>query len=150
MDMVYRASVVAPAFGLRREIDRLFEDVFATDGRSRQAHGWTPAIDVRESAQEVTLTVEIPGLAASDVEVTAHNGVLTVRGEKRETRQEGESDEKARYHVVERKSGRFARSFALPAGIDDSKITADYANGVMTIHVPKAALPEPRRIAINA
>lgn len=146
--MVYRTSVVAPAFGVRREIDRLFEDVFAVNGSSRPGRTWIPAVDVRESEKELTLTVEIPGVAQSDVEVTAHNGVLTIRGEKHETRHEG--DEKERYHVVERKSGRFARSFQLPAGIDDSKIAAEYANGIMTIHVPKAPVPQPRRIDVKA
>lgn len=145
--MPYRTTVATPVFGLRREIDRLFDDVLGSEGWGRGGAAWTPAVDVREDARELTLVIELPGVAPADVEVTAENGVLTIRGEKRETRKEG--DESTRYHLIERAYGAFSRSFQLPTGLDDSKIEADYANGVMTIHVPKAALPQPRRITIN-
>jgi HSP20 family protein len=142
--MLYRTSVSAPVFGLRREIDRLFEDTF---GRSDGVNGWTPAVDVRETEKELRLDVEIPGIKPEEVELTAENGVLMVRGEKRAERKEG--DEESRFHIIERSYGSFMRSFQLPQGLDESKIEADYANGVLSIRIPKAALPQPRKIQIG-
>lgn len=143
--MLYRTSASAPVFGLRREIDRLFEDTF---GRGDSGNGWTPAVDVRESEKELRLEVELPGINPDEVELTAENGVLTVRGEKRTERKEG--DEGSRYHVVERSYGSFMRSFQLPQGLDESKIEADFNNGILTIHLPKAALPQPKKIQISS
>ncbi|MGK2963805.1 MAG: Hsp20/alpha crystallin family protein [Gemmatimonadaceae bacterium] len=142
--MIYRNSVSTPVFGLRREIDRLFEDTF---GRGDGMNSWTPAVDVRESDNELTLEVELPGIQPEDVEITAENGVLTVRGEKRSERKEG--DESSRYHMVERSYGSFVRSFQLPPGLDESKIEASYNDGILSVQIPKTALPQPRKIQIG-
>ncbi|HMA22214.1 MAG TPA: Hsp20/alpha crystallin family protein [Gemmatimonadaceae bacterium] len=142
--MLYRTSLSAPVFGLRREIDRLFEDTF---GRGEGMTAWNPAVDVRESDKELNIEVELPGINPDDVELTAENGVLTIRGEKRGERKEGEEDN--RYHLVERSYGGFMRSFQLPQGLDESKIEADFNNGILSVHIPKAALPQPRRIQIG-
>lgn len=142
--MLYRTSLSAPVFGLRREIDRLFEDTF---GRGDSGAAWSPAVDVRENEKELRIEVEVPGMSADDVELTTDNGVLTVRGEKRGERKEG--DEDSRYHLVERSYGTFTRSFQLPQNLDESKIEADYNDGILSIHIPKAALPQPRRIEIG-
>jgi HSP20 family protein len=143
--MLYRNSFSAPVFGLRREIDRLFEDTF---GRGEGMNSWSPAVDVRESDNEMRLEVELPGINPEEVEVTADNGILTVRGEKKTERKEG--DEESRYHVVERSYGTFMRSFQLPQGLDESKIEADFNNGILSIHIPKAALPQPHKIQIGS
>src|SRR5687768_5221112 len=140
--MLYGSSVT-PFVGLRREIDRLFDD--ATGGGSTRM-AWMPAVDVREDASNLTLEFELPGLEPDQVEVTAENGVLTVRGEKRAERKEG--DER-RYHLVERTYGSFSRSFQLPAGIDEEQIDAQFENGVLHVRIPKAALPRPRKIEIQ-
>ena len=142
--MIYRTSLSAPVFGLRREIDRLFEDTFS---RGDGVNNWSPAVDVSESDKEVKLELELPGINSTDVEITADNNVLTVRGEKRGERKEG--GEENRYHIVERSYGTFTRSFQLPQGLDDSKIQAECDNGILTIHIPKAAVPQPRRIQIG-
>ncbi len=142
--MIYRNSVSTPVFGLRREIDRLFEDTF---GRGDGMNSWTPAVDVRESDNELTLEVELPGIRPEDVEITAENGVLSIRGEKRSERKEG--DEGSRYHMVERSYGSFVRSFQLPAGLDESKIEASYNDGILSVQIPKTALPQPRKIQIG-
>ena len=141
--MLYRTTLSAPVFGLRREIDRLFEDTF---GRGDGMTGWTPAVDVGETDKELRLEVELPGINPNEVELTAENGVLTIRGEKRSERKEG--DDESRYHMVERSYGSFMRSFQLPQGLDESKIEAKYTNGILSVHIPKAALPQPRRIQI--
>jgi len=125
--------------GFRREIDRLFEDTF---GRA----GWAPPVDVREDAKEIVLEVELPGIKPSDVEVTAENGIITIRGEKQSTTTEGTE---GRYHVIERSYGSFTRSFQLPTGVDERRIDADFADGLLIVRVPKAALAQPRRIEIR-
>jgi HSP20 family protein len=142
--MLYRTSLSAPVFGLRREIDRLFEDTFS---RGDGVNNWSPAVDVSESDKEVKLELELPGINPEDVEITADNNVLTVRGEKHGERKEDAED--SRYHIVERSYGSFTRSFQLPQGLDDSKIQADCNNGILSIRIPKAALPQPRRIQIG-
>lgn len=140
--MLYRMTTGSPIFGLRREIDRLFEDTFARDGNS-----WTPAVDIKENDTEIRLDVELPGLNPEDVEITAENGLLTVRGEKRLERKEGDE---TRFQVVERTYGSFLRSFQLPQGIDEDQIKAEFNNGVLALHIPKAALPQPKRIEIKS
>jgi len=139
--MLYRMTTSSPVFGLRREIDRLFDDAFARDGFQ-----WSPAVDVKENDSEISMDVELPGLKPEDVDITAENGVLTVRGEKRSERKE---EEDSRYHVVERTYGSFMRTFQLPQGIDENQIKADFEHGILTIHIPKAALPQPKRIHIS-
>jgi HSP20 family protein len=144
--MVYRTTLAAPVFSLRREIDRLFEDTFGGNGPTG-ASAWTPAVNVREDDKDLTFAMELPGIKPEQVEITTDNGVLTIRGERKETRQE--DDDKARYHIVERSYGSFTRSFQLPKGLDESKIDASFEDGVLTIHIPKAALPKPNRVQIK-
>jgi HSP20 family protein len=157
--MASRNYGMVPVFSLRREIDRLFEDAFGnnlgrgtgglggTGMRASAVAAWTPAVDVREDEQEISLDLELPGISPDQVELSVENGVLTVRGEKREDRDE--RDEQGRYHIIERSYGTFVRSFQLPQGINEEQIAAEFNNGVLRIHVPKAALPQPRKIQIG-
>ena len=141
--MLYRTSI-APFYSLRRDIDRLFEDVL---GRDAMQGGWAPAVDVREDEEALVLELELPGVSPEQVEVTAENGILTVRGEKRSERKEG--DEERRWHLVERSYGAFRRSFQLPKGVDEGQIGAGFDHGVLTVRVPKSALPQPRKIQVR-
>jgi HSP20 family protein len=109
--------------------------------------GWAPRVDVNESATDVSIAVELPGVDPGAVDITYENDVLTVKGEKTVARKEGDTE--TRYHIVERAFGAFRRSFRMPKGLDESRIEAEYANGVLTIRVPKAAVPAPRRIEIK-
>ncbi|HEX6534912.1 MAG TPA: Hsp20/alpha crystallin family protein [Gemmatimonadaceae bacterium] len=145
--MAYRGSGLVPffgtgssIFGLRREIDRLFEDAVGSGSR------WTPAVDVREDDQSIDLEFELPGMKPEDVTINVENGILSVSGEKRSERKEGEE---GRYHMVERTYGSFFRSFQLPQGVDENQIHAEFDNGVLSVRIPKAALPQPRRIEIG-
>jgi len=139
--MLYRMTTSSPIFGLRREIDRLFDDTFTRDG-----FNWSPAVDIKETEGEISVELELPGIKPEDVEITAENGVLTVRGEKKTERKEGEE---SRYHVIERTYGSFLRTFQLPQGIDEDQIDAEFQNGILSVRIPKAALPQPKRIRIN-
>ena len=139
--MLYRMTTGAPIFGLRREIDRLFEDTFGREGGT-----FTPAVDIKENGNEIRLELELPGLKPEQVEIMAENGVLTIRGEKQSERKEGED---SRYQVVERSYGTFVRTFQLPQGVDEDQIKAEFDNGVLTLTIPKEALPQPKRIQIS-
>ena len=142
--MLYGTTLAAP-FGLRREIDKLFDEALAGGGRRM---GWAPPVDIQEDEKEIAIVAELPGLRPEQVEVTCENGVLNIRGEKSEERKE--NDQNRRYHLIERTYGGFSRSFQLPQGLDESKIEASFDNGVLTVHVPKAALPQPKKIQVNA
>jgi len=147
--MVYRTAIAAPAVSLRREIDRLFDDTLSALGATgaTRVNEWMPPVDIRESENELTLTLEIPGVAPENIQLTTENGVLTVSGEKVEERKE---DEQRRYHLVERSYGSFSRSFRMPKNLDDSKIEASFDHGVLTVHIPKAAIPQPRKIEVRS
>ena len=95
---------------------------------------WSPATDISETDKEYLIRAALPAVKKEDVKVTYENGVLTLRGERRQ--QEEQKDEK--FHRVESYYGNFSRSFALPDVIDEDAIKAESKDGVLTIHVPKA------------
>ena len=140
--MVYRTTL-APMVSLRREMDRFFDDVFE---RGAQASAWQPKTDVHEEENGYVFELELPGVDPSAVEVTAENGVLTVRGEKRSTRQEGEN---GRWHLVERTAGSFTRVFRLPKTVDENAIDASFTNGVLTLRAAKAEQTKPKKIEVK-
>lgn len=145
--MLYRTNGMTPVFSLRREIDRLFDDTFSATTEGRRT-AWMPAVDVREDSSAFRFELELPGVSPEQVEVTADNGVLTVRGEKGQ-RSEREDDE-GRFHIVERSYGSFTRSFQLPQGVQEDEIAATFQDGLLSIRVPKAPRPQPRRIEIGS
>lgn len=145
--MVYRTTLapLTPLVTLRREMDRIFDDTF---GRTTAATGaWRPAVDVREEKDAWLFELELPGVDPAGVEVTADNGVLTVRGEKTAERREGEDGQ---WHIVERVTGAFQRSFQLPQSAVEDRIEANFAHGLLTVRAPKAEVPKPRRIEVKA
>ncbi len=106
-----------------------------------------PAVNVTEDATTFTVTAELPGLTENDVHVDFTDGVLTIQGEK--TEEHTEKNDGQKYHVLERRSGSFQRSFPFPGGVADDQITADFKAGVLTIHVPKATEEQAKRRSIK-
>lgn len=135
----------APLFSFRRELDRLFND---TLGQQGGFSAWNPAVDVREDNNNLFLDVELPGIKPENVDISVDNGVLTISGEKSTENTENKEDQ--RFHTVERTYGSFFRSFQLPQGIDENQISANFDNGVLTIDIPKSAIPQPRKIQVGA
>jgi len=123
---------------------RLFEDFLGET--PRPAVRYAPAVDVSENDDEYVVTAEIPGAKAEDVTVELHEGVLTLRGEKRSERDERR--EHARY--VERVFGTFSRSFALPQNANPEKVDASFRDGVLTLRIPKREEAKPRTIQIQS
>ncbi|HET6182117.1 MAG TPA: Hsp20/alpha crystallin family protein [Acetobacteraceae bacterium] len=107
-----------------------------------------PAVDVSEDETSYKIAAELPGLADKDIEVTLANGLLTLKGEKRQ-----ETDQKDKnYYLSERSYGMFRRSFAVPDGIDADKAVAQFTNGVLTVTLPKTAAAQraEKKIAVKA
>lgn len=105
-----------------------------------------PAIDLHEDDGSFVVTAELPGVRKEDVVVELENGVLTLRGEKRSEREE----KKERRRYVERSYGAFSRSFTLPPNVDGDRIHADFADGVLTVTIPKSSETKPRTVDIKS
>ena len=105
--------------------------------------GWTPPVDLYETAEEYVLTAELPGLAQDHLQIQVRDARVTIAGVRRE-RPAG-CDQ---YHRVERGHGSFSRTFQLPYPVDGTRVTAELRDGVLTIICPKAAEGSTRRIDV--
>ncbi len=121
----------------RREFDDLIERFFGDEPLiSRGTFGriFTPAVNIAENENEITLTAEIPGMDKNDLDVTLTGDTLTIKGEKK-----AEHEEKSdNFHRIERSYGSFTRSFSLPCEVQQDKIDANYKDGVLTLKLPKS------------
>jgi HSP20 family protein len=133
--------------GLKREMDRLFDRFFESPLTDLPSLGdWTPALDVTESKDAITVKAELPGVDPKDITVSLEGDVLTIKGEKEQKKEE--KDE--RQHRVERSWGAFMRSVRLPAPVDGGKVSAAFKNGVVTITLPKAPGAKGTTIPVKA
>jgi HSP20 family protein len=123
---------------LFRDVEKLFEEFsrrppFAFSAETGDLAG--PKIDVAETKDVIDVTAELPGVDEKDIELTLANGLLTIRREKRSER--NEKDSSKNWHVIERSSGAFSRSIALPYEPVSDKIEAKFDKGVLRVHLPK-------------
>ncbi len=132
-----------PILSLHREMNRLFDDVFREDPGSQLAGrasstGLPTLINARmnvsETDKDIRVTVELPGVTEQDIDVSLEDDTLTIRGEKREERAEGEREN---FHYIERSYGSFQRSLRLPFSAQPDQVRASFQNGVLTVTVPK-------------
>jgi HSP20 family protein len=132
---------------LRREMDRLWDDYFGPGRRGLQpmAAEFAPAVDVKETDDQIVVKAEIPGMDAKDINISVTGEVLTIKGEKKSEREEKEEN----YHLVERSYGSFSRSLVLSAAVDQDKIEASYDKGVLTVTCPKKEAVKPKAIEIK-
>ena len=133
---------------LRDEIDRLFESPLSwfENGSQPFRSGWLPAVDVYEDKDHVFVRAELPGMKKDEIDISLHEGVLTLSGERKL-----EKDyEKAEGHRVERFVGRFQRSITLPSPVDAGKVRATYKDGILAVTLPKAEEAKPKQISVNA
>jgi HSP20 family protein len=128
--------------------DQLFDTFFGRAGRPANGNSLmrAPETDVIETEREIRVVAEMPGLRREHIEIDVENNVLTIRGEKREQRTEGEQ---GRWHLAERRYGTFSRSFVLPRDVDADGIQAAFQDGVLTVSVPKSEKARRRRIEIG-
>lgn len=127
-----------------REFDELFTRVAGWPGESLARTEWLPPADITETDDAYRIDLEVPAVAADDVDVSVNDGVLTVSGERKS---ETESDEGKR-HRVERRWGTFSRSFRLPENVDENGIEARCRDGVLYLTVAKKEKAQPRRIEV--
>ena len=156
-------QVWQPFDSLRREVNRLFDDFdggfwrrpfasplfdIAPFRRPDVTFAAAPAVDVAETDKAYEITAELPGLDEKNVEVKVANGILTIKGEKQEEKEEKKKD----YYMRERTFGSFQRSFEVPDGVDSEKIEANFKKGVLSVTLPKSAEAQKseKKIAVKA
>lgn len=110
--------------------------------------GWAPPVEISETQTEFMVKAELPGMLKKDLSIEYEKGLLTISGEKFEEKKEGDN---RRYHLVERNFGSFNRSFTFPEFVDPEKISAEFKDGILMIHLPKteeAMKPRGKKIEI--
>jgi HSP20 family protein len=131
---------------LRDEIDRLFEAPLSELARSTQLlSGWTPTLDVYEDKDNIVVKAELPGMRREDIEVSLHDGCLSLSGE----RKHEEKHKDAEVYRAERFVGRFQRTVTLPGPVAADKVKASYKDGILTITLPKTEESKPKHIDVN-
>ncbi len=149
---VARGSEGASALGLfrsemNRVMDRFFTNPWALfeEDPFLSASGWAPSFDVVDGENEVMVRAEVPGVDPKEVQVTVSGNVLTISGEKKE------SHEEKGKHIFrsECSYGSFRRSVELPEGVDAETVTAEHANGIVTVRVRKSKAAAARRIPVS-
>ncbi|MHC4270384.1 MAG: Hsp20/alpha crystallin family protein [Planctomycetota bacterium] len=131
-----------------REIDDMFDRYTRARSGSQEVvttGDWTPRVDIAESDKEFVIKAEIPEVKKEDVKVTVVNGVLTIRGERKQ-----EKEEKGKkFHRIERSYGSFTRSFTLPDNIDETKIKASFNDGMLNLKIQKTEEVKPKAIDVK-
>lgn len=106
---------------------------------------WAPRVDIAEDDKEWLVKADLPEVKKEDVKLTVENGVLTITGERK-----FEKEEKSKkYHRIERAYGNFLRSFTLPDAADAAKVTAEFKDGVLKVHLPKSEIAKPKSIEVK-
>ena len=133
------------------DVDQVFNDFLRAGSLFGRSVGeglrdtWVPAVDVQESDKAFVFVAELPGLGKEDIEITLEDNLLTLSGEREfDEKEEGET-----YHRVERAYGKFSRSFSLPSQVDNTKVEASFADGLLKVEVPKSEQAQPRKIEIK-
>ncbi|KPP98870.1 Hsp20/alpha crystallin family protein [Marinobacter sp. HL-58] len=146
-NLIKRDKPSLPTF--QQEMERFFNErlwPFSLDDREHAGVAqWAPAVDVKEDKDRFVVTADVPGVDPKDIEVNLENGVLTIRGEREE---EKEDDDKG-WHRVERFTGSFFRRFDLPGAADASQVTAKSDKGVLKIEIPRSEKSQNSRIEVK-
>ena len=133
-----RYASVDPFQGFQDTLNRFFHEPAAN-------RPWVPAVDIRETENELVLKADIPDMKFEDIDVRMENGTLTLRGERKFEAQEKEGG----WHRVERSYGKFERVFTLPDTVNPEGVKADYKNGVLTVRLPLREKAKPRQIKVD-
>ncbi len=146
---VARSESINPLAAFHEEMNRLFDDFwrdFDGIGSSLMPSSGFPRVEVIETERDVRVEAELPGMDEKDVDITLHNGILTIRGERLSA-----SDDRHR-RVSERYYGQFERRIVLPAEVEGDKVTASFHRGVLTVTLPKTAreVEDVKHIRINS
>ena len=107
--------------------------------------GWAPAVDITESDGEYLLKADLPAVRKEDVKVEILDGTISVQGERKQEKEE----KGAKYHRVERAYGHFERTIALPSDVDAAKVSAEFKDGVLEVHIPKMPQAAPKAVEVK-
>jgi HSP20 family protein len=131
---------------LRDELNSFFDMPFWSDfGRTGELFtGWSPALDLYESGDHFMAVVELSGMRKDVIEISLHDGTLTISGERKGENNNGETAQRTERYV-----GTFRRSIALPTRVDPSKVTATYQDGILKVTLPKAEEAKPKQIQVT-
>ncbi len=110
---------------------------------------WSPAVDISEDSKEFLVKAELPELKKEEIKVSVENGELSISGERKFDKEEKDKDKK--YHRIERSYGSFIRSFTLPDDVAADKVSAEFKDGVLLVHLPKTEVtkPKPMQVAVS-
>jgi HSP20 family protein len=136
---------------LRREMNTLFDNFFRgfeVEPFTSRFSGFSPDVDVKESEKEIKVAAELPGMDDKDIDISLTRDSLTIRGEKKEEKEDKGKD----YYRVERSYGSFSRTVPLPVEVDVDKAKAEFKKGVLTVTLPKTpkAIKETKKISVKA
>ena len=149
MEGLMRWSPFEPPHGLEGNLNRL-ERLFGRwparpELEKAAVLGWAPKVDVVESDTEFLVKAELPGVKKEGMKVALENGILSITGERNFEKEETGK----KYHRVEREYGRFERWFTVPEGTKTEKITSEFSEGVLTVHLPKSAEAKPKTLEVK-
>ena len=105
---------------------------------------WAPVVDIVEDDNQYVITVELPGLKKEDIKVGVQNDVLTISGERKYEKEEKDK----KFHRVERAYGSFSRRFTIPENSDGEKVSAEFKDGILRVHLPKTETVKPKQIEV--
>lgn len=131
---------------LSEQLDALRAGLPMDEESSVVTSSWRPAVDIKEEADKFVIFADVPGVDPKNIEVTMDNGIITIKGERAEEKEE----EREGYRRVERSRGSFYRRFSLPDTADADRIAARTANGVLEITIPKREAVKPRKIEVRS
>jgi HSP20 family protein len=130
---------------LRDDLNNLFElPGWSAMPQAQLFSGWTPALDLYQTNDDIVAVVELPGMRKEEIEISLNDGTLTISGERKE--ETANDDKNAR---TERIPGKFRRSISLPTRVDANKVNASYKDGILTVTLPKAEEVKPKQIQVN-
>jgi HSP20 family protein len=133
--------------GLTGRLNRFFDGPLANKlpGDGAIFGDWSPAIDIEETDGEYLLKTDLPAMKREEVKVGITDGVLTVEGE----RQHEKEEKGKKFHKIERSFGRFVRRVAVPTDVDQQKVSAEFKDGVLSVHLPKSESAKPRYVDVK-
>lgn len=127
-------------------LNRIFgRSPLARDQDAMLNFDWAPTVDITENQEEFVIKAEVPGVAKDDIKVNFEDGVVRIQGERKQEKEEKDK----KFHRVERSYGSFLRTFSVPVPIDEQKILAEYKDGILHLHLPKAANVKPKTTEVR-
>ena len=133
------------ALTLQEQLGRVFGDVPERTGEESNLTAWASAVDIYETENELVIKADLPEVNPQNLDIRVANNILTIRGERKFEKKVNEEN----YLRIERAYGSFTRSFSLANSVKSEEIKADYQNGALTLHIPKAEETKPKQIKVN-